>query len=249
MLVLGLRSASLAGLRRAPERSTGVWPGRLLAVAGCVAGLFALLAFAVMYAATVTLLDENVGALLAPYRTRWLLAAFIWLTTLGTGAALAGMVVVATGFLWQDPRRAKLIFPLWTVFTGAQASVWISKFAFGRVRPVFLDGVAAAASPSFPSAHMTGAVATLGFIAYVIARDTPNRADRFEVAFWTSALVALIGFSRVFLGVHFASDVVGGVLIGSAWLLVGIALTQLREPLGAQPDHVYAKRLCRPRGR
>ncbi len=63
----------------------------------------------------------------SPYRARWLLAAFMWLTTLGTGAALAGMVVVATEFLWLDRRRAKLILPLWTAFAGAQASVWIDK--------------------------------------------------------------------------------------------------------------------------
>ncbi len=249
MLVLGLRSAAWAGLHRVPKRSAAVRPARLLAAAGCAAGLFALLAFAVMHAAAVTSLDEGISNLLAPYRASWLLAAFMWLTTLGTGAALAGMVVVATGFLWLDPRRAKLILPLWTAFTGAQASVWISKFAFDRARPVFLDGGATAASPSFPSAHMTGAVATLGFIAYVMARDAPDRGDRFEIAFWTLTLVALIGFSRVFLGVHFASDVAGGVLIGGAWLLAGVALTQSREPSSAQPDCVHGERLRRPRGR
>jgi membrane-associated phospholipid phosphatase len=48
----------------------------------------------------------------------------------------------------------------------------------------------------------------------------------FEITYWTASLIALIGFSRVFLGVHFATDVVGGFLLGGAWLMVGIALSE-----------------------
>ena len=47
--------------------------------------------------------------------------------------------------------------------------------------------------------------------------------------FWSGALILLIGFSRVFLSVHYASDVAGGFLVGSIWLLAGIALNEWRE--------------------
>jgi len=53
---------------------------------------------------------------------------------------LTGVAVTATDLLWTDGQRAKLILPLWVAFAGAQASVWIGKYAIGRARPVFLDG-------------------------------------------------------------------------------------------------------------
>jgi membrane-associated phospholipid phosphatase len=173
--------------------------------------------------------DAVASGLIASYRTPWVLEAFLWLTTLGTGAALLGMTITATGFLWAD-RRAGFIIPLWVAFAGAQASVWTTKYAIGRLRPTFLEGVATAASPSFPSAHATGTAATLGFIAYAVARDLPgNWRYRFRIAIWTAVLVAFIDLSRVFLGVHFMTDVLGGTLLGGAWLLIGIALAERRR--------------------
>lgn len=186
--------------------------------------LFAVLAVAVARAGThAPGLDSAVSAFVAPYRTAWLLAAALWVTTLGTGAALAGMAMVATGFLWAG-RWTGLILPLWVAYGGAEAAGWIVKFAVGRARPVFLAGVASAHSPSFPSAHATVSAATLGFIAYAVARDLPRARARYGVAIGTVIVVALIDWSRVFLGVHFATDVIGGVLLGGAWLLIGLAL-------------------------
>ena len=49
-----------------------------------------------------------------------------------------------------------------------------------------------------------------------------------RLAFWTAVLVALIAFSRVFIGVHFGTDIVGGLLLGLFWLLVGLALAERR---------------------
>jgi hypothetical protein len=85
----------------------GDGPGRRPSVA---AALFAIMAAAVVDSgsSTVTWLDEAVSGLVAPYRTRWLLAVFLWLTTFGTGAALLGVAVTATGFLWAACRRRSL---------------------------------------------------------------------------------------------------------------------------------------------
>ncbi len=202
-------------------------PALIIAVAGAAA-LFAALTAAVFYAGAgdVARLDAAASALVAPYRAPWLLATFLWITTLGTGAALFGTAVTATGFLWAD-RRAGLVVPLWAAFAGAQASVWTVKYAIRRARPDFLPGVATAASPSFPSAHAAGTAATFGFIAYAVARGFPKGSrQRTWVVSCTMAMVALIDFSRVFLGVHFLSDVLGGLLLGAAWLFVGLALVE-----------------------
>ena len=230
-----LRAAAWAGVRRRPAGLRGPARAPLLVVAGCGAALLAALTGVVLRApGAVTALDDAASALLAPFRAPWLLAAFLWLTTLGTGAALFGVAVTATGFL-RAARRGALILPLWVTFAGAQATVWTGKYAVGRARPAFLDDVASAASPSFPSAHATGSTAVLGFVAYAVAGSLAARRERFEVAFWVAVLVALIGFSRVFLGVHFAADVAGGFLAGGSWLLLGVALATARRGGPAGP--------------
>ena len=232
-----LRTAARAAMRRWPIRLSRLAPAPFLAASGGGAALLAALTALVLWDPDDVLpLDAAASLLVAPYRAPWLLAAFLWLTTLGTGAALAGVALTATGFLWAC-RRGPLILPLWITFAGAEATVWIGKYVVGRARPAFLDGVAVAVSPSFPSAHATGATAVLGFVAYAVARELPGGRERFEVAFWTFVLVVLIGFSRVFLGVHFATDVGGGVLAGGSWLLGGVALAEWqRRPTKGTPD-------------
>jgi undecaprenyl-diphosphatase len=190
--------------------------------------LFAILAVVVLHVGQITQWDATVSELMAPYRTARLLAVFLWLTTLGTDAALTGVVMTATGLRWAN-RRKGLILPLWVAFAGAEASVWATKYAARRARPVLPEGVASAASPSFPSAHAAVSAATLGFISYAVTRELSGRRERFQVAFWTAVLVALIAFSRVFIGVHFGTDVVGGLLLGLFWLLVSLALVEWRK--------------------
>ena len=228
MLCVLLRAAAWAVARRLSTHPGSPAPSPFLVAAGCGAALLAALTGVVLHAPdSIVRFDAAASTLLEPYRAPWLLAAFLWLTTLGTGAALTGIAVTATGFLWAG-RRGALILPLWVTFAGAEATVWIGKFAIGRARPVFLTGVESAVSPSFPSAHATGSAAVLGFVAYAVASGRPERDERFELAFWATVLIALIGFSRVFLGVHFTTDVAGGFLAGGCWLLIGIALAVIR---------------------
>jgi undecaprenyl-diphosphatase len=67
-----------------------------------------------------------------------------------------------------------------------------------------------------------------GFLAYAIARGLQPLGGRaqFEVVFWATLLILFIGFSRLFLGVHYLSDVLAGLLVGGFWLLVGFALSE-----------------------
>ena len=69
-------------------------------------------------------------------------------------------------------------------------------------------------------------MAVYGFIAYIISRDLMTTRQRFEMIYWTAVLICLIGFSRMLLGVHYASDVAAGFLVGGFWLLLGFALAE-----------------------
>jgi len=95
----------------------------------------------------------------------------------------------------------------------------------GRHRPAIELDVTVVTS-SFPSGHATAAVAVYGFLAYAIARVLPNARERFEVAYWTAVLILFVGFSRIFLGVHYLTDVIGGFLVGGFWLLVGFTMSE-----------------------
>lgn len=212
--------------RRVSTGSFGGLPATLL-VAAAAYLLFLLggLAEEVVEAEEVVRFDETVNGLFATWRDTFLTRAFLGITELGATATLVAVVIVSTGFLWAD-RRPRFILPLWVCVVGSQSTTWLGKYAFDRTRPEFLTD-ATALSPSFPSAHATGALAVYGFIAYAIVRDLPAPGPRFEVVYWTSVLIALIAFSRMFLSVHFSSDVAAGLLVGAFWLLVGFGLAEV----------------------
>jgi len=159
-----------------------------------------------------------------------LVLAFLWMTGLGYGPALTAVSVTATGFLWAD-RRPGLILPWWGSFLGAEAITWTIKFVVARHRPPFI-AAASAVSSAFRSAHATGALLVYGFLAYALIRGRGERPVRFEITFWTAVLIAAVGFSRIFLSLHYASDVLAGFLVGGCWLLVGTAVSERRR--GAQ---------------
>ena len=109
------------------------------------------------------------------------------------------------------------------------------KETFGRVRPAFENGGAAYDGLSFPSGHSSG-IATLVTIALVLAWPRlPGRQRRVALAAG-AALVVLVGLTRMWLGVHFLSDVLGGWAFGAAWaLLVALAFDALPGGRGALP--------------
>ena len=175
----------------------------------------------------VVAFDESINAFFDPFRVRPFLEIFLWITALGAGPAITAVALIATGFLWAD-RRAAVIVPLWITLLGAQVTTWAGKYIIGRPRPKFLD-IVSAASQSFPSGHATASMAVYGFVAYAIARNLPRARPRFEVAFWTGILIVLIGFSRMFLSLHYTSDVLSGFIVGGFWLLVGFAAAEWRR--------------------
>jgi len=187
-----------------------------------LAALFAGLAWQVHTAGTLVVWDGLVNAGLAPIRHRLVLAAFAWITQVGTGAAGAVVALVSSGLFWSDG-RTRLILPLWLAFVGAQATTWSLKFITARVRPPFLEGVTAG-SPSFPSAHATVSMAVYGFLALAIAQGVPQA--RGLVLAGAGLLILLICLSRLVLSLHYLTDVLAGAIVGLAWVLVAWALVR-----------------------
>ena len=111
------------------------------------------------------------------------------------------------------------------VVLGSGALDAVLKLAFERSRPALFHAIPLPASYSFPSGHAMLSAASYGIIAFVVAREQPRTAWLpFALA---AALVLLIGASRVFLGVHWATDVLAGFAGGAFCLMVGAVLLEL----------------------
>lgn len=221
------RLHAVLAARLSPKPFTGLPLTLLVLGALYIAALLGGLTGEVIEAGSVLRFDQAVNAAFGPWRERPLVQVFIWITSLGAGPALTIVGITATCFLWAY-RRPGFILPLWVAFLGAQATTWSGKYFIARHRPAFIQAVSEA-SPSFPSGHATASMALYGFLAYALARDLAGRRERFEVAFWTAALVASIGFSRIFLSLHYTTDVIAGFMVGVFWLLAGFALSEWRR--------------------
>ncbi len=144
---------------------------------------------------------------------------FRWITYAGDFFAvlLIGLPLAAQ-MLWRKHRWRLLAFLLAAV--GGQAVLWMMKWVFGRMRPE--GGIVEVASASFPSGHTFTATVFYGFIIFLFWHWTVPRWLRYGATLLLSVLILSVALSRVIIGVHWVSDVIGGLLLGLAWLLLSL---------------------------
>jgi undecaprenyl-diphosphatase len=114
---------------------------------------------------------------------------------------------------------------LWLVLLGVGLSVRYGKLIFHRVRPANV-GFYEETNFSFPSGHSTTAMVLFGMIAYFLIRNSRHRKQRILYLLLGLSIILLVGFSRIYLGVHFLSDVLGGYLLGATWMIMGITVIE-----------------------
>jgi undecaprenyl-diphosphatase len=132
------------------------------------------------------------------------------------------ILVAAVAVFFLVRRRYRLLaFLVVTTASGALLNSAVKEIV-GRARPTVAHPIAVASGKSFPSGHAMGSTIAYGALLFIALPHIERRWRPFAVA-GTAVLVALICLSRLALGVHYLSDVVGGVLLGSAWLLAATA--------------------------
>ncbi len=161
-------------------------------------------------------------AIITAVRELWsppLDALMIVLTTIGTIPSIA--VPVAACLAWTLARRDfAAAFVLALVSAGTELTNVLLKHGFGRARPDMWPRFEHTTF-AFPSGHAMSSVAVIGTLAVVAARLRPGAGRGLAIA---AALLAFgIGFSRIYLGVHWPSDVLGGWSAGMLVLLAGVA--------------------------
>ncbi len=160
--------------------------------------------------------DQITLSFLVKNRTPQLNAFAIDLTALGSGIVLTVLsIFICTLFLLTKRSITAVHFILSSV--GAGILTWLLKFYFERSRPENALRLVDVQGYSYPSGHSLAAAAVYFTIAILVCK--PLKDARARVALWTLflSLITTIGGTRVYLGVHFFSDVLAGILIGIAW--------------------------------
>jgi undecaprenyl-diphosphatase len=206
-----------------------------LAAGALLTALFAVLAAAVGSGVTRHL-DERVLRWLAGRRVHWLDEAMSHVTTLGDGIVVTMLVFIVSVFLWLTWHRWSVYLLLVGVL-GGQVVNNVLKLVFNRPRPEVMEWAAEVRTLSFPSGHAMSAIMAYGTVAYLVGRLEPT--PRMRRATWgIAALIVLsIGFSRIYLGVHYPSDVLGGFIAGLAWLaFVAASMEAIRYFAPRRPE-------------
>lgn len=167
--------------------------------------------------------DLRIDHLLAYFRSPELTKVFLWITLLGKWQIIVGSAIAVSFVLWLWRKRDFIIY-LWLALGADELFNSLGKLAVHRTRPenpVYLEN-----SFSFPSGHAMVSVIFYGFLGYLLIRHLKSWKQRVNVFFVCLVVAMAIGFSRLYLGVHYLSDVWGGYLLG---LLILTIITTLYE--------------------
>jgi undecaprenyl-diphosphatase len=174
----------------------------------------------------------------------WIEAAMLDLTALGGVTVLTLIAILAVGYLVAVRKYASAAFVAVSTGSGAMMSSLL-KDLFVRARPDVVPHLVEVSSASFPSAHAMNSALIYLTLATLLARGQQSRRVRIYLLSIAIALTLLIGISRVYLGVHWPSDVVAGWSVGAAWAvlcsLVGKSLQRNRKIEPATPTPEPAK--------
>jgi undecaprenyl-diphosphatase len=193
----------------------------------CGAALMMLAAW--LFGAVAAEMVEGDTLLVDTAVSRWCEAHHIgWVTTLmyvvtqwHSGSGILAMAAILGWRLWRR-REHYWLLALSLAVPGGMALNVLLKHSFQRARPVFEKPLLELSTYSFPSGHTAGATLLYGFLAaYLLVRLAGWRA-RLLVLAAALAMVLLVGASRVYLGVHYPTDILAAICSGLAWLAVCI---------------------------
>jgi undecaprenyl-diphosphatase len=139
-------------------------------------------------------------------------------TALGSTIVLGIVLFAVVGYMFIARKRAEAWLMLGAVLGGVALNN-ILKFSFARPRPDLVAPAARVFTPSFPSGHATMSAITYLTLGALLAHTHASRPMRIYFMSLAALLTVLVGLSRVYLGVHYPTDVLAGWCIGTAWAM------------------------------
>ncbi|MDP9404696.1 MAG: phosphatase PAP2 family protein [Actinomycetota bacterium] len=160
--------------------------------------------------------DEPVTRFLMELRSPGLDGIVKALSSLGGLTIVALLLVLLLLLVWHECRSLALV--LLAASVARPLLEWSLKELVDRPRPD-LGRIVAGNGPSFPSGHVMAAIAIWGLLPPVVALVSGRRAAWWWSVAISATVILVVGFSRVYLGVHWTSDVVGALVLGALYLL------------------------------
>jgi membrane-associated phospholipid phosphatase len=245
--------AGLVGMAKAGAKSGSAWIDRsrvgnwaighsgpigsyapilLVIVVGVVAAIGAGILFmelaeqVTLTASAVDRVDQAIHTWFGHERQAAMTVLFRTATNIGGGIGQVSIAAAVAAALLLSKERASAGFVVVTAGTGALLNLGL-KMIYERARPDLASAIAVARSYSFPSGHAMDSFITLGALSYIALRQPwPWPAKSAGLAFALTTVV-LVGVSRVYLGVHWASDIAGGWSAGTVWLASAVTAFEM----------------------
>ncbi|WP_324719092.1 phosphatase PAP2 family protein [Salinimicrobium sp. HB62] len=179
---------------------------------------------------TIDAFDTRVTDYVTSFRTPALNNFFQFVTDLGDVYAYIVATTLAAIFFFFKLKNKKFILQLLGVLILSALANMALKEAFDRARPT-IEHMVVVKTLSYPSGHAMSAMAFYGFLIYLVFHIKMSKWLRIFLTLLFSALIFFIGLSRIYLGVHFPSDVVGGFTAGLIWIAFCVVLFNIIDLL------------------
>jgi len=189
-----------------------------------ILSLFLGIIKAIIKTAPIAEADIRLENLLYVFRQPLLVKFFSYLTFLGQWQIALSLTIIASLLFWLWHKK-NYILPFWLTLAGTEIFVFLGKLVFERPRPLDVSYYLEK-SYSFPSGHSALSVALFGFLVYFGWRNIKSWQRKLNLLFAGLLIILAVGFSRLYLGLHYLSDVLGGYLLGLLWLIIGINLIE-----------------------
>lgn len=170
-------------------------------------------------------IDQGVLNFFVDIRTGWLTFIMFVITYCGSYVIVIGLTLLSAGSFYIHKHAARIL-PLFVAMGGSAITTYLIKHLFYRARPI-VEALYFETNSSFPSGHATAAMALYGFLLYTIWKHDKHHLKNPLIIFLFT-LIVLVGISRLYLGVHYLSDVLAGYFIGFVWILISLAIPKLK---------------------
>ena len=168
-------------------------------------------------------LDMSVLHYLYSIRTMYLTYFFIDVSEFGRWQIVLGIALLISLFSILHKRYADIV-GIWTSVLGSGGAILFLKYVIQRPRPEWwYQAYPEGPYFSFPSAHAGLSMALYGFCIYLLLQSASSRLRRWIIML-LPVLIFLVGFSRLYLGVHYLTDVIAGFIVGAIFVWIGIDL-------------------------
>ncbi|MCK5360979.1 MAG: phosphatase PAP2 family protein [Gammaproteobacteria bacterium] len=171
----------------------------------------------------VLLWFRNPDDLSEPIGPAWLEVVVRDITAMGGLLILGLLTIAACGYLWLTQRHKLALFVAIAIPTGSLLNAVLKDF-FSRPRPDIVPHASAAAFSSFPSGHAMMSAAVFLTLGALLSLSTENKRIKIYILSWSVFLTIMVGISRIYLGVHWPTDIIAGWIAGATWAMVSLLL-------------------------